>query len=70
MATPSLFPQFMKAATGGGSVTYNRILLSELEFGMASECEAVVDTAEVQAQVDGEITAVVETPEIDAEVEC
>lgn len=55
---------------GGGPVTVNQILLSDLEFNVAGEVEAEIDTAEVLAQVEGEAAAVVEPGEIEGEVDC
>lgn len=36
MATPSLFPQFMKAQGGGGTQIINRAIISELEVELAT----------------------------------
>ena len=56
--------------SGGGSPVINQILLSDVVFELDGEIEAVVDTAETQAEVEGEATAVVETGEIQGEVDC
>ena len=55
---------------GGGPVTVNQIFLSDLEFAVASEIEAEVETAEIVAAIEGEASAVIEPGEIEGEVDC
>lgn len=61
MATPSLFPQFLKAQGGGGSVTFNRINLDELLFTLEPEAAAVLETTELAATLAAEVVASLET---------
>jgi hypothetical protein len=74
MATPSLFPLFLKAQSGGGGVPPDLsgatiIAADDVEVFILSEYTAEVEQ-EVTAQAEpGEITAVVEG-EVEAEVDC
>ncbi len=72
MATPSLFPQFLKAQSGGSPPDLSGatiIAADDVEVIVLAEYTAEVEQ-EVTAQVEsGEVTAVVEG-EVDAEVDC
>lgn len=64
MATPSLFPQFLKSGTGAGTQIINRAIISELE------AELVEFTAELPAPIVAELPQPVEaelppTPEVE-----
>lgn len=69
MATPSLFPQFMKAtAGGGGTVVYSISSLFQGDVELVMACDAEIEQV-VEAEVETEVTAEVVT-EVTAERVC
>jgi len=69
MATPSLFPQFLKAQAGGGSSTFVRINLDEIDFALESEAIATLDPLDIAATLQAEVAAQLEAGELAGTIE-